>query len=92
MAKPPTLGDILGQCMAERGQSVDRAAAIIGATPVEVEHWAADLGTPGVAQLGDIADYLEVDTAEVKRLVLRSQMRRVQRDIRGGAAPTRAAS
>lgn len=92
MAKPPTLGDSLSECMAGRGHSADVAAAALGATPVEVEHWAVDLGTPRDAQFTGIADYLDVDTDEVKRLVLRSQMRQVQSDIRGDTAPSRAAS
>ena len=96
MVKPPTLGDRLLERMAERGQSVERAAGAVGATPVEVEQWAEDAGVPREDQLTGIADYLGVDTAEVKRLVLRSQMRRVQRDIRGevrgDATETRAAS
>jgi hypothetical protein len=92
MAKPPTMGDRLRDRMAERGQSAGGAAAALGATPVEVEHWAADVGVPRDGQLSGIADYLGVDAAEVRRLVLRSQMRRVQREIRGEAEPTRAAS
>jgi len=92
MAKPPTLGDSLGDRMTGRGHSAKDAAAAIGATPVEVGDWVGDLDAPVPDRLAGIAGYLGVDVAEVKRLVLRSQMRRVQRDIRGGPTPTRAAS
>ncbi len=90
MAKPPTLGDRLTMRMAQLHQSADGAAVAVGATPAEVEHWVADLKTPGDTQLAGIADYLVVDATEVRRLVLRSRMRRVQRDIRGESEPAHA--
>ena len=92
MAKPPTLGDRLGDRMQNRAHTVSDAAAALGATSDEVERWVGDHDCPGTARLPAIADYLGTDVAEVRRLVLRSQMRQVQRDIRGGDTPTRAAS
>ena len=92
MAKPPTLGDRLGDLMRERGHTAVDAADALGTTPRDVERWVGDRETPGTDRLATVADYLGTDVVEVKRLVLRSQMRRVQRDIRDGPAPTRAAS
>jgi len=92
MAKPPTLGDRLGDRMRDRGHTAADAAGALGATPGEVERWVGDREAPGTARLTAVAGYLGTDVAEVRRLVLRSQMRQVQRDIRGGDAPTRAAS
>jgi len=92
MAMPPTLGDSLNERMGGNRHSIDAAAAATGASPSELRDWKADLGTPREAQLAGIADYLGVDVAEVKRLVLRSQMRRVQREIRGGTAKRPVAS
>jgi hypothetical protein len=92
MAKPPTLGNRLGDRMQDRGHTVVDAAGALGATPRDVERWVGDREAPGTAQLPAVADYLATDVAEVRRLVLRSQMRQVQRDIRGGDTPTRAAS
>ena len=92
MAKPPTLGDRLTRRMGETGHAARDAAASIGAATEEVERWAADLEAPGPGRAADLAGYLGVDVAEVKRLVLRSQMRRVQLDIREGPGPARAAS
>jgi transcriptional regulator with XRE-family HTH domain len=92
MAKPPTLGDRLADRMEASGHTHRDAAEALDASPADVERWAGDLEAPGPDRLAGIAGYLEVDTAEVNRLVLRSQMRRVQRDIRDGPAPTRAAS
>jgi len=92
MAKPPTLGDRLGDRMRDRGHTVVDAAGALGATPSEVERWVGDREVPGTARLPAVADYLGTDVAEVRRLVLRSQMRQVQRDIRGEDTPTRATS
>jgi len=92
MVMPPTLGDRLGACMSERGHSLDTAASAVGTTRVDLQQWAEDRGTPGEAQLAGVADYLGVDVAEVRRLVLRSQMRRVQREIRGGPTTSQVAS
>ena len=92
MAKPPTLGDRLADRMHAHGHTPQAAAAAVGATSDEIERWTGDIETPGPAKLAGLATYLGVDSAEVGRLVLRSQMRRVQRDIRDGPAPTRAAS
>ena len=92
MAKPPTLGDRLGDRMRERGHTAAHAADALRATPGEVELWVGDREAPATARLHAVADYLGTDVTEVKRLVLRSQMRQVQRDIRDGPAPTRAAS
>ena len=92
MAGPPTLGDRLDDRMAERGHTAVDVAAIVSATPVDVERWLGDLENPQPARLPDLGYYLGVDVAEIKRLVLRSQMRRVQRGIREGPGPARAAS
>jgi len=92
MAKPPTLGDRLADRMEARGHTPREVAAAVGVTSDEIEQWTGDLETPGPDRLAGLARYLGVDNAEVGRLLLRSQMRRVQRDIRDGPAPTRAAS
>ena len=78
---PPTLGDRLGDVMWERKHTPDDVAALIGADPTDIDRWAGDRLTPGPGEFAALAGYLEVDVDEVKRLVLRSQMRKVQRDI-----------
>ena len=85
--RPPTLGDRLDELMFARGQSCDDVAPLVGATPEEVARWAADRLVPDPARHEALARYLEVDVAEVPRLVLRAQMRKVQREIRDGTAP-----
>ena len=85
--KPPTLGDRLDDLMWARDDSCDDVAALVGATPADVGRWAADKLVPRPAQFDALAGYLEVDVAEVRRLVLRSQMRKVQREIREGTGP-----
>ena len=92
MTKPPTLGDRLGDRMRDRGHSAVEAAGALGSAPGDVERWVGDRQSPGPGRLQAVADYLGTDVAEVRRLVLRSQMRQVQREIRGGDTSTRAAS
>jgi len=86
-ARPPTLGDRLDDLMLARGQSCDDVARTVGATPEEVARWAADRLAPDIRHHEALARYLGVDVAEVPRLVLRGQMRKVQREIRDGTAP-----
>jgi len=68
-------------------ETCDDVAAAVGASPSVVGRWAADRQVPEAPQFDAIARYLDVDVAEVRRLVLRSQMRKVQREIRDGVAP-----
>ena len=70
--------------MEARGHTPRDVAAAVGVTSQAIEQWMGDLETPDPDRLAGLARYLGVDTAEVGRLVLRSQMRRVQRDIRDG--------
>lgn len=92
MTGPPTLGDRLDERMRDRGHTAADVAALVSASPVDVERWMNDFETPEPARHADLGYYLGVDADEVKRLVLRSQMRRVQRGIRDGPGPARAAS
>ena len=85
--RPPTLGDRLDDLMWSRKDTCDDVAAAVGSTPAVVGRWAADKSFPDPDQYDAVARYLDVDVAEVRRLVLRSQMRRVQRDIRDGVGP-----
>jgi len=78
--------------MRDRGRTVADVAGALEATPDEVERWADDLGVPGTDRLPTVADCLGTDVAAVRRLVLRSKMRQVQRASRGDDSPTRAAS
>ncbi len=82
MAMPPTLGDRLDDRMWSLGEDAAEVAAIVGATPLDVERWAEDADVPGPAFHWALAEYLGVDVAEIKRLVLRTQMRMVQRPAR----------
>ncbi len=85
--KPPTLGDRLDELMFARDQTCDDVAREVGASPEDVARWAADRLVPEPDRHAAVARYLGVDVAEVPRLVLRSQMRKVQREIRDGVAP-----
>ena len=85
--RPPTLGDRLDQLMWDRNESCDDVAQAVGATAEEVGRWAADRLAPEPGQYEALSGYLGVDVAEVRRLVLRSQMRKVQREIRDGVGP-----
>ncbi len=85
--RPPTLGDRLDELMWERDQSCEDVAVAVGATAAAVGRWAADRLVPGPGQFEALGRYLGVDVAEVRRLVLRSQMRKVQREIRDGVGP-----
>ena len=85
--RPPTLGDRLDELMYARDDTCDDVARVVGATPAVVGRWAADKLVPDPEQFAAVGQYLDVDVAEVRRLVLRSQMRKVQREIRDGVAP-----
>jgi transcriptional regulator with XRE-family HTH domain len=90
--KPPTLGDRIGDAMRSRNETADSLAQRLGVTAAEVGRWADDREVPTGAQVGVVAGYLGISDDEVRRLVLRSQMRNVQRDIRrddtaGGGRP-----
>jgi len=85
--RPPTLGDRLDEAMWARDQTCDDVALEVGADAAEVGRWAADRLVPELDRYPALAAYLGVDDAELRRLVLRSQMRKVQRDIRDGIAP-----
>ena len=84
--KPPTLGDRIGDTMRSRNETADSLAHRLGTSAAEVGRWADDREVPTGAQLGAVAGYLGIPDDEVRRLVLRSQMRNVQRDIRRGGA------
>jgi hypothetical protein len=85
--RPPTLGDRLDELMWERHDTCDDVARAVGVSPAITGRWAADRQVPEPGQFGDVARYLGVDVADVRRLVLRSQMRKVQREIRDGVGP-----
>ena len=72
-------------CHAVPEQTPDSLAQRLGVTAAEVGHWADDREVPTGAQVGVVAGYLGISDDEVRRLVLRSQMRNVQRDIRRSA-------
>ena len=86
--RPPTLGDRLDKLMGERDQTCDDVAAAVGERPSVVGRWAVDREVPETGRYDAVARYLGVDVTEIRRLVLRSQMRMVQREIRDGAGPT----
>ena len=86
--KPPTLGDRLDQAMVSRNETVESLAGRLGFTAAEVGRWADDRDVPSNQQIGVLATYFDIPEDEVRRLVLRSQMRNVQRDIRRGGRPT----
>jgi hypothetical protein len=88
--RPPTLGDRLDELMWERDETCDDVAATVGAPSSVVGRWAADREVPGAGQFDAVARYLGVDVTEIRRLVLRSQMRKVQREIRDGVGPASA--
>jgi len=85
--RPPTLGDRFDELMWERDETCEDVAAAVHASPAVVGRWAADREVPVPGQFDAVASYLGVDVAEIRRLVLRSQMRKVQREIRDGVAP-----
>ena len=70
-----------------RDETCDDVARQVGASAAAVGRWAADRLVPEAERNAAVADYLGVDLAELRRLVLRSQMRKVQREIRDGVAP-----
>ena len=82
-AKPTTLGDALDRAMQSHVHTSEAAAEAIGVTKDDVLAWSADLGTPGRNQHAALLEYLDVDEHELRRLILRSQMRRTQARIRG---------
>ena len=86
LAKPPTLGDRLDDLMWSRGDSCEELAERTGASAADVGRWADDRDVPGREAWPALAEYLDVDVVEVRRLVLRSQMRIVQRDLRRAPA------
>jgi len=86
-AKPPTLGDRLAEVMVSRNETASSVARRLGVTPELVDQWADDRAVPTGELVQVLATFLDVDVAEVRRLVLRSQMRHVQRDIRRGTGP-----
>ena len=88
--RPPTLGDRLDEFMWARDETCDDVARGVGVSPSVVGRWAADRQVPEPGQFDAVAHYLDVDVAEIRRLVLRSQMRKVQREIRDGVGPASA--
>jgi hypothetical protein len=87
MAMPPTLGDRLDDRMWALGSGADEVAAIVGATAEAIGAWAVDAEAPGPEYHWALAEYLGVDVPEVRRLVLRSQMRIAQRQARAAGQP-----
>jgi transcriptional regulator with XRE-family HTH domain len=85
--RPPTLGDRLDELMGSRHDTCDDVASAVGTSPEAVGRWAADRLVPEPDQYDAVARYLGADVDEVRRLVLRSQMRKVQREIRDGVGP-----
>jgi len=85
--RPPTLGDRLDELMWKRDETCEDVALVVGATAAAVGRWAADRLAPEPEQFEAVGRYLGVDVDEVRRLVLRSQMRKVQREIRDGVGP-----
>jgi transcriptional regulator with XRE-family HTH domain len=85
--RPPTLGDRLDELMWERDDTCDDLARAVGVSSATAGRWAADRQVPEPGQFDDVARYLGVDVSDVRRLVLRSQMRKVQREIRDGVGP-----
>jgi hypothetical protein len=80
-ARPLTLGDVLNDTMGRRVQTTDDAARTMGVTSAEVLAWSTDEEPPAQRDLAALTDYLQIDEAQLRGLVLRGQMRRVQERI-----------
>jgi hypothetical protein len=82
MGMPPTLGDRLDERMWSLDHGAPDVAVVVGASHIEIGAWVIDAEVPGPEFHWALAEYLGVDVPEVRRLVLRSQMRIVQRTVR----------
>ena len=80
--KPPTLGDQLNMALSLHGHSAEAAAQAMGVAKSDVLTWSSDVDAPGRQRYPSLLDYLQVDEPELRRLVLRGQMRRAQSRIR----------
>lgn len=81
VSMPPTLGDRLDDRMWALHHDSPEVAVVVGATPKDVADWADDAVAPGPQYHWALAEYLGVDVPEIRRLVLRTQMRIVQRSL-----------
>jgi hypothetical protein len=79
---PQTLGDRLDEAMRVRRHDTTAAARALGVSTSEVLLWMHDIQTPAPDQCEPLLDYLVVEDRQLRGLILRSQMRRMQLRIR----------
>jgi len=82
--KLQTLGDAIDARMEARADSPAAAALALGVTVDELLAWMGDEDLPDAGQVDTVLGYLEIDAERYRGLCLRSQMRRVQSNIRNG--------
>ena len=75
---PRTLGEKLDESMRMRRQSSEEVARELGVTTSEVLLWRHDLQVPGPVHFESIAHYLFIEQRQLRGLILRTQMRRMQ--------------
>jgi hypothetical protein len=87
-----TLGDAIDERMRAGVDSLESAAARLGATPDEVLAWLGDERLPDPTVAPSVIAYLGIHEGAYRGLCLRSQMRHVQTVIRYGRLESAAAS
>ncbi len=79
-----TLGDAIDEHMESRADSPEAAAVAMGVSVEDLVCWIGDQYLPDTEQVSLVLRYLDIDPDRYRGLCLRSQMRRVQTDIRYG--------
>ncbi len=79
---PQTLGDRLDEAMRVRRHDTDTAARELGVSTSELLLWMHDMQTPTPDRYELLLEYLVVEDRQLRGLILRSQMRRMQLRIR----------
>jgi hypothetical protein len=68
--------------MRTRAHTTEAAALAMGTTSDQVKAWAGDFEQPERVHHAALLEYLRIDDDELRRLILRGQMRRAQSRIR----------